>query len=85
MDAKNPICFLFRDEFDHALSFVVRLGSRVTKEGKFADTVFYALFFQLLLILSGPCNFRVGVDDRWNCAVVDMSVTFSNDLDGCDT
>jgi len=85
VDAKDLVSLLLGNELDHTLSVEVGLGSAVGKEGEFADLVRNTSSFELLLVLANPSNFRVGIDDRRNGIVVDVTVTLLDDLSGSNT
>lgn len=72
---ENSVGLLFREELDKALTVLVCLGSGVGSEGEFSDVILNTSGLQVLLGLSHPGNFGVGVDDRRDAVVVDVTVT----------
>ena len=80
--SKNPIGLLLHEELHDTLRVKVGLRTRIGKERELSDAVLDTGLLEFLLVLSYPGNLRMGVYDRWNCSVVDVSVTglevFSN-------
>jgi hypothetical protein len=85
VNAQYPVGFSVRQEFDHAVRVGVGLCSRVGREGEVSNLVLDAGSLKLLLVLSDPGDFWVGVHDRGNCAIVDVTIALGNVLDSGDS
>lgn len=81
MNAQYPVGLGVRDELDKPFGVEVRLRSGVGGEGELSDIVLDVLGLELLLILTDPGDFRVGVHDRGNSAVVDVTIALADVLD----
>jgi hypothetical protein len=68
---------------DDSLGVLVGLGPRVGREGVLSNLVLDPGRLELLLVLADPRDLGVGVDDRGDGVVVDVSVAVL-DLDGGD-
>jgi hypothetical protein len=69
---------------DDSLGVLVGLGPRVGREGVLSNLVLDPGRLELLLVLADPRDLGVGVDDRGDGVVVDVSVAVLDDLDGGD-
>lgn len=74
MDTQNSVSLLLGDELDLTLRVQVRLRARVGREGELANVVLHTAGLELLLGLANPSDLRVGVHNRGNRMVVDMTV-----------
>lgn len=74
MHAQDPVSLFFDDELDKTFRVQVRLCPRVRQEWEFANLVLDSSSLELLLVLSDPCNLRVGVNDRWDDTIVDVTM-----------
>jgi hypothetical protein len=72
-------------EFDETIGIGICLCSRVGSEWEFTNLVCDTGSFELFFILSDPCDFGMGVDDRWDSIVVDMAVTCLYEFNSGDT
>lgn len=84
VNAENAVGFGIGDELDKTLGVEVGLRARVGGEGEGADLVLDAGSLDLGLVLADPGDLRVCVHDRGDDAVVDVTVTLRNVLDGGD-
>lgn len=75
MGAQNPVGLRLGEDFDEPFRVQVGLGTGVGCEAEFADLVFHALRFEVLLGLADPSDLGVGVDDGGDGGVVDVAVT----------
>lgn len=85
MNAQYPVGLGVREELDHTVSVEVGLRTRVGGEGEVADIVLDTGLLELLLALTDPGDFGMGVHDRGNGAVVDVAVALGDVLDGSDS
>ena len=69
----------------HSLGILVGLGSRVGSEWVLSNLVLDTGLLEFLLVLTNPRDLWVGVNDRWNGVVVDVTMTVFDDLDSGDT
>lgn len=67
------------------LRVLVRLGSRIGREGEFADFVLNTSSFKFFLIFTNPCDLRMCVNNRWDGIIIDMPMTGLENFDGSDT
>jgi hypothetical protein len=72
-------------KLDETVLVVVCLCSRVGGEWELSNLVLDTGLLELFLVLSDPCDFRMGVDDRWNSFVVDVAVAVLDVFDSGDT
>lgn len=72
-------------EFNETIGIGICLCSRVGGEWEFTDFVCDTGSFELFFILTDPCDFGVGVDDRGDGIVVDVSVTCLDVFNSGDT
>jgi hypothetical protein len=82
--AQNFPCLLLDEHLHEPLRVHVGLGARVGQERELADLVGHTRGFEVLLRLPDPRDFRVGVHDRGDGVVVDVSVRRGEVLGGCD-
>lgn len=85
VDAKNAVSLGIGNEFDHAIRILVALGARICGEGEGTGLVLDARLLDLGLVLADPSDFRVGVHDGRNGAIVDVAVALCEELDSGDS
>ena len=85
MYTKDSVGLFLRKELDKALAVKVRLGSGVGSEGEFSNIVLNTGGLEVLLSLSYPGNLGMGVDDRRNAVVVDVTVSRLEVFNSSDT
>ena len=85
MDTENLVGLLLSDELDETVSVEVGLGASVGREAEFADVVLHAGLLQVLLGLTDPGNFGMGVDDGGDGPVVDMTMSVLDELNSGNT
>ena len=84
MDAQYAVSLGISDDFDKATGVVGCHGTARSGKREGADVNFNAFSFQLLFVLADPCNFRVGVDNRWDQVVVHLGFVALDALDNHD-
>ena len=72
VDAQYAVSLGISDDFDKTTGVVSCHGTARSGKREGADVNFNAFSFQLLFVLADPCNFRVGVDNRWDQVVVHL-------------
>lgn len=84
VDTEDAISLGIGEELDHTVRIGVGLCAGVGGEGEGADLVLDAGLLELSLVLTDPGDLGVGVHDRGDGVVVDVSVTLGDVLDGSD-
>jgi len=83
--SENAIGGGIREELAKTLSVVVGAGTTVGLEGELSNAIVDSLALEFLLRLSNPSDLGVGVDDRGNGVVVDVSKVAEDHLNDGDT
>ncbi len=81
VNPENPVCLRVGENLHRAVGFQVGLGTGVCTEGEGADPVGDVVGSELLFALADPSHFRIGVHDRRDAGVVDVTVAFLDVLD----
>lgn len=85
VDSEKAVSLGVSDHLDHAVGVEVGLCTRVGTEWESTDAVGDLLVLQVLLARSNPRNFRIGVHDGGDAAIVDVAITLLDVLNHCDS
>ena len=80
MHTQNPVRLLFNDELDKSLGIEIRLSSRIGEEREFSNFILDTGCFEFLFGFADPGDFGVGVHDRGDRFIVDMTMAGFDDF-----